>query len=257
MSKEEIETNTARRQAPRRIALLDGVWIYRRTTYMLGICALVALTGCATTNNVKQIDRLGGVGRTPKILVMTPDVKYYLLTAGGVTEPHAEWTETARRNFSGSLRAYANEQNFRLIESEEGERGESEVAYRKLYSAVGASILDHHFGPRKLPTKQGTFDWSLGPGIEEIADKYDADYALFSYYRDYQASGGRVALALVAAVAGIVVSTGGEGGFASLVDLETGDIIWFNKVEAGVGELRDEQNARATIDILFDNFPAS
>ena len=118
-------------------------------------------------------------------------------------------------------------------------------------------LLAHHFGVMKLPTKKGSFDWTLGPGIDVIGKKYNADYALFSYYRDYQASGGRVAFSFFAALVGVGVVTGGEVGFASLVDLRTGDIVWFNRVTAGVGELREEDGAMATINLLFKDLPVN
>ena len=91
----------------------------------------------------------------------------------------------------------------------------------------------------------------------QIGDKYRADYALFVYYRDYQASGGRVALSFFAALMGVGVITGGEIGFASLIDLRNGEIVWFNNVAAGVGELREEENARAAVDNLFKNLPVA
>jgi hypothetical protein len=97
----------------------------------------------------------------------------------------------------------------------------------------------------------------LGPDVKAIAQKHGADYALFSYYRDYQATGGRVAFAVLAAVAGVGVSRGQEFGFASLVDLQSGDIVWFNQVTAGVGELREKDGARATVEALFKNLPES
>ena len=221
---------------------------------MFAICILI-LGGCATTGVVKQIDRLDAVGDDPTILIITPDVKYFLLTAGGVAQPHAEWTKAARRNFSDSLHAYADARNIKTIVLEEDRLGTTEIAYQKLYSAVGASILAHHFGALKLPTKKESFDWSLGPGVKEIAEKYGADYALFSFYRDYQASGGRVAFAVLAAIAGVGVSAGQEYGFASLVDLRTGNIVWFNQVAVGAGELREKDGAKATIDVLFKDLP--
>ena len=138
-----------------------------------------------------------------------------------------------------------------------GQLTDAVTAYQKLYSAVGIMVLIHHFGPLKLPTKQGSFDWSMGPGMKAIADKYGADYALFSYYRDYQASAGRVAFAVLAAFACAGVSAGSESGFASLVDLRTGDIVWFNQVTKGVGELREKAGARATVDVLFKDLPES
>jgi hypothetical protein len=80
---------------------------------------------------------------------------------------------------------------------------------------------------------------------------------LFVFYRDYQASGGRVAFAILAAAAGAGVSTGSEHGFASLVDLKTGDIVWFNVVRAGSGELRDKNGAAAAVSVLFKDIPGA
>lgn len=219
--------------------------------------ALFFLAGCAMTSNVKQIDRLAAVDHdSPRVLVMTPDIKYFLLTAGGVPEPHAEWTSAARQNFSAALNDYANQRQVEIVALDaDAQPGATEIEYQKLYAAVGNSILVHYFGGVSLPTKQKSFDWSLGPGTRAIAEKYDADYALFSYYRDYQASDGRVAFAVLAAAAGIGLSMGSEGGFASLVDLNTGDIVWFNNVVAGAGELRDKSGARKTVDVLFKDLP--
>ena len=215
---------------------------------------VIVLGGCAATASVKQIDKLETMGESPRFLIMKPDVKYYLLPTGGVPVVQAEWTEAARINFSNSLNAYAAERNVDVV-AESDQLSETEITYQKLYAAVGSTVLNHHFGTLKLPTKEGNFDWSLGPGIAVIGKKYGADYALFSYYRDYQATGGRVAFSIFAALAGVGVSAGGEVGFASLVDLRNGDIVWFNRVASGVGELREADQARATVDELFKNLP--
>ena len=230
-----------------------------RTGYQrLFITALaIALGGCATAASVSQVDKLEVVGESPRFLIMPPDVKYYLMPTGGTPQVQAEWTEAARANFSASLNEYAAERNIDVVAVVEAEQmSEAEVSYQKLYAAVGSTVLNHHFGELKLPTKQGSFDWSLGPGISEIGEKYDADYALFSYYRDYQATGGRVAFAVFAAVAGVGVSAGLEVGFASLVDLRSGDIVWFNRVTSGAGELREADQARAAVDRLFKDLPS-
>lgn len=228
----------------------------RALGHLLILVLLLVVGGCATTASVKQVDRLAAVGEDPRILIMTPDVKYFLLTAGGVAEPHAEWTEAARRNFADSLKAYTDERNIDVIMPRgDDDLSAEEIKYQKLYSAVGTSILIHHFGALKLPTKQGSFDWGLGPGVKAIGEQYGADYALFSYYRDYQASGGRVAFAILAAAAGVGIGAGSETGFASLVDLNTGNIVWFNQVTVGSGELRNKDGARATINTLFKGLP--
>lgn len=221
--------------------------------------AVLVLAGCATSTTVQQINRLDAVDKAePRLLVMTPDIKYYLLTAGGVPQPHGEWTDAARRNFQQALVQFADSRGTNLVEiPETTELDEVEIGYQKLYSAVGMTILQNHFGPMKLPTKRGSFDWSLGPGVKELGERYGADYALFSFYRDYQASGGRVAFAILAAAAGVGVNTGSEQGYAALVDMDTGDIVWFNMVLTGQGELREQGGAQATVQQLFADLPVA
>jgi hypothetical protein len=214
------------------------------------------LSACAATQNVQQIETLESVGENPKVLLMPPDIRYYLVTAGGVPEPHAEWTEAARKNFSVAVQGFAEGIGANLEPLDDADLTPLEVRYRKLHEAVGFSVMTHHFGTLKLPNKNKTFDWSLGPGVQELADEYDADYALFVFYRDEQASGGRIALAVIAAAAGGYASAGSEHGFASLVDLKSGDIVWFNVVGAGTGELRDEAGAEAAVRTLFKDLPA-
>ncbi len=223
---------------------------------LFAVVALIALAGCAS-GPVREIDRLESVGENPRILIMEPDIKYYLLTASGVTQPHAEWTLAAKQNFADALTAYANERGTDVVTiSDSDQQGSAQIAYSKLHAAVGLTIRINHFGQLPLPSKEGEFDWGLGPGVAEIGEKYNADYALFTYYRDYEASGGRVAFAvLVAVAAGGIISTGAEEGFASLVDLRTGDIVWFNVIYTSAGELRDEEGAKQIVATLFANLP--
>jgi hypothetical protein len=228
-----------------------------KTTALL-LCVSL-LSGCATTMNVQQIDRLESVKENPRVILMPPDIRYYLLTAGGVPEPHAEWTEAAQANFATAIQDFADSIGTDLSIIDRDNLGETHFQYEKLHSAVGLTILHHQFGMYTLPSKGNgqVFDWSLGPGISALADEHDADYGLFVYYRDYQASGGRVAFAILAAAAGAAVATGSEHGFASLVDLRTGDIVWFNVVGAGSGELRDEASAAAAVNTLFQDIPTN
>lgn len=228
-----------------------------RQSILLAMVPL-ALAGCAATRNVQQIEALESpAGEAPTILLMPPDIRYYLVTAGGVREPQAEWTEAARNNFSAAVQGHAEKAGTDLKVLSDIDMTPAEIRYRKLHEAVGYSVLLHHFGSAKLPTKNGSFDWSLGPGVEELAAEHDADYALFAFYRDEQATGGRIALAiLTAAATGVATPAGAEYGFASLVDLKSGDIVWFNTVGAGSGELREIGGAQAAVAVLFRDMPA-
>ncbi len=237
--------------------------ISRRSLKNLALLAsgFVLLAGCVTPQTASQIDRLETVKENPRILLMPPDIKYYLLTAGGVSEPNREWTEAAQQNFSVALQEHAARIGTDLVTIDTAAAlSDEEEKYRRLHAAVGMTLQQNHFGmmplpSKKMPENERRFDWSLGPGVSKIGEKYDADYLLFCFYRDYQASGGRIAFAILAAYAGVGVSTGYEGGFASLVDLKTGDVVWFNSVAVGGGEMRDPDGARKAVQGLFKDMP--
>ncbi len=127
----------------------------------------------------------------------------------------------------------------------------------KLYEAVARSILVHKYNDNAtLPTKEDTFDWTLGEAVAPLRQTYDADYALFVFVRDSYSSGERVALAvIVAALFGGIMLGGQQVGLASLVDLETGAVVWFNLLTSRVGELRETGPAHDTVADLLDGFP--
>jgi len=229
------------------------------SSHLVAVLALAILAaGCATTQTVSHVSRLETTVEKPRILLMQPDVKYYLLTAGGMTEPHADWTAAAQKNFVVAVQDYATRRGSDLIVMDTSQpMGELETRYERLHGAVGNTVLANYFYGPKLPTKGEAFDWSLGPGVAPIGERYGADYALFSFYRDFQASGGRMAFAFVAAMAGVGISTGGQGGFASLVDLKTGEIVWFNLLQAGTADLRSPDGARQVMEELFKDLPKS
>lgn len=224
----------------------------------------LVLTGCgALTEHVRQVDTLEQPGgQPPTLLLMPPDIRYYSMTAGGGLEAHAEWTAAARSNFSSAARAFADERGMKLVVIDD-DMSAAQVRYRKLHDLVAEAVMLHHLGEARLPSKGKTFDWSLGPGIHEIAEQSDADYALFAFYSDKQATPGRMALGLLGAAAAaaatghvVLVPSGTvERGYASLVDLRTGDIAWFNVVQEGTGEFRDPEGARKAIAALFKNMP--
>ena len=42
---------------------------------------------------------------------------------------------------------------------------------------------------------------------------------------------------------------------ASLVDLSTGEILWFNRLVRGSGDLREAEKAKESLGALLDSFP--
>ena len=130
-----------------------------------------------------------------------------------------------------------------------------------MLEAVGSEILSNKYSNNALltlPTKKDKFDWTLGPEVQQLREVYAADYALFVYFRDSFASEGRMAMMVVmGALFGVVPAGGLQVGYASLVDLDTGDILWFNVVGSrGNLDLRKPEDCAELITKLMENFPA-
>lgn len=188
-----------------------------------------------------------------KVVVMPMDVELFSMSAGGVLEPQAEWTIQALDNLKAAIRNRSTENAaFNTFQ------GEADVAIdelNRLHGAVGAAINIHHLGPFKLPTKEGRLEWTLGPEVSLIKQKSGADYALFTFIRDSYASNERKAAIVVAALFGVGLTAGVQVGYASLVDLNTGDVVWFNRLIRGYGDLREPDNAKESLDALLQSFP--
>jgi hypothetical protein len=56
----------------------------------------------------------------------------------------------------------------------------------------------------------------------------------------------------------VVPTAGGlQTGYASLVDLNTGRVRWFNRLARGSGDLREADKAADTIEALLEQFPVT
>ena len=222
----------------------------------------VMVAGCvAKTHFVSE-------GTRPKtsqgrVLLMPSDIELYILKAGGMLEPKADWTETARSQVAAALKEELRTKDMELVLYQKPiDMPSKDYAHNqllKLHGAVGGAILVHKYVPRfQLPTKKDKFDWSLGQGVHGLADEYDAQYGLFIHLRDSYASGGRVTFMILTAIVtmGRFVPHGGaQLGFASLVDLRSGEIIWFNRLLRGTGDLRTLEPAREAVKELLTGIP--
>ncbi|MBL4613372.1 MAG: hypothetical protein JKY27_00645 [Magnetovibrio sp.] len=191
-----------------------------------------------------------------RVVLMPTDIELSNLTAGGMAVPNAEWTANAEKHFFNSLRDRLAQTNAEVRVSNKGlDQPPTQIKLIKLHEVVGNSLLV--FGPGSrlaLPTKTNG-KWTLGPSARFLKDHYQSDYALFVHIRDSYASGERVAAILVAGLFGVGLQGGVQRGFASLVDLNTGDVVWHNSIVRQQGELRTIDGARETADKLLTGFP--
>ena len=79
---------------------------------------------------------------------------------------------------------------------------------------------------------------------------------LFIHGAGAYSSGGRVAVVVGAALLGVSLPTGGQQVYASLVDLKTGKVVWFNVAVAAPGaDMRDPEGARVLVGSMLKDVP--
>ena len=227
----------------------------RLTRISFALLFVFGLSACATPS-LKFSDSLGAPGEDRTILLMPLDVELSTLRASGIAEPNATWTKAAKAHLDDALTEFLASRDAAFIkynlDTVDEERSSIQSQVQKLYPAVGGSIFLHK-GPAQqlyLPTKAETFDYTLGPGVRQLRKGQDARYGLFIHIRDSYATAGRIAVNLL-----IGGRRAAQVGYASLVDLETGDIVWFNYLLRATGDLREMDGARETLGVILTDFP--
>lgn len=240
--------------------------------------ALVLAISLATSACV-QSRQYADVQFTPpqgdyRLVVMRPDVAVNSLTTGGMAQPRADWTEQARGNIIEALRAEEASHGGKVLilskRSELPNVSAEEIAdLERLHYAVGNSIALHKYSGAALPTKRGKgLEYTLGEDAVSLGRRTGYDYALFMYAEDNIASTGRTALQVLG-VAGCAIGfcapSGGSNQFAyaSLVDLRTGEVVWFNILQTGsqlpgvsFGDIRTQQGATQMVERLLGRMKA-
>ncbi len=238
----------------------------RRWLAVLALALLLPLQALAYNQNRVATDESGKPVRIAgSVVVVEPDIELTLVTAGGLQEPRREWSEAARRLYPEAVARVldgagkARKPDFDLPDDLEATSRLGQVV--RLNEAVAMSIAVYTRSGSYLATKGRKLDWTLGEGVSELREATGADYALFTYIRDSYSSGGRAALRvlgfLAGAAVGQVVDIGGgqQVGVATLVDLRTGQVVWFNLMANQTGDLRDAAGAAETAKDLLRGFP--
>jgi hypothetical protein len=223
--------------------------------------AALLLCACETTRQQTEAGFHPPKG-TYHLIVMQPDVTAGLLTAGGMVEPREDWTNQARDNVVKAVEAQETRHGAVVkIAATTEDAGWDPAATENLvllHRAVGTAIAMHKYGMQPLPTKKDRFDWTLGEQAVAFGAATHYDYALFLHAQDSFSSGGRRALqaaGFLGCLVGVCVAVSGgqQIAFASLVDLKTGDVVWFNMLATGVGDIRTPEGANQMVTRLLES----
>jgi len=238
----------------------------------IAIAATVALG--VTTSACVETRQFADLQFTPpqsdyKLLVLRPDVNVNELTAAGLSQPRADWTEQARANIIAALQAQQAGRGGKMLVA--GRRGEvpgvdaqTVAEIERLNYVVDQSIVLHKYYGIYLPTKRGRgLDYTLGEAAVDLGRKTGFDYMLFLHAEDNRASAGRTALQVIGIAGCIIGFCAPSGGanqlaYASLVDLKSGNVVWFNVLQTGsqlpglsFGDIRTPQGAAQMVERLL------
>jgi hypothetical protein len=234
------------------------------------VCCVVLLAACATPKKSALHESLA---KSPdqtlprKVLLLPVDIRLHEVSTGGVTEKVDEWSNTASTRAAQCVREEANSRH--LFEIVEGPplSPEDKAAldqYIALYDVVAGSayVASHSVYPA-WTERAKTFDYTLGPGLKDLAEHTGIDAALLVSGSDYISSSGRRAAmamgALLGAFTGVVVMPAGGISFISVgvIDLRSGNVIWFGTDQSGGTDFRNEADIRRMLDGLFQTYPGA
>lgn len=198
---------------------------------------------------------------TARIVLMRPSIKVGAQSTGGMFEPNADWTAQARENIGAALLTAQTTLGNTVIPYEEGSSKDPMLLsqYRNLFSSLAGSVIEYQFfRGNRLPSKvrrDSGFEWSIGPDIKSLPGLHGADYALFITTEDHYGSTGRKLLQFAAALGGVGVTSGVHKGYAGLIDLSTGELVWLNADHQMGGDVRTPEGAVKRVGQLLEGFP--
>ena len=189
------------------------------------------------------------------------------ISVAGLYEPKVEWTELSRQNVTSALEHHLAALGVEVVPYAPPE-GPLRIHPHhtqaiKLFEAVRQTIFEYKYVPAssrsaapRLATKKDKFDWTLGEAVMPLRQDYDADHALFIVMQDTQPTAGRTAMNVLMTYLFLSLETSdNQFGFAALVDLRSGDLVWTNLVARQLGDLRKPATAAESVSRLVQDIP--
>lgn len=220
---------------------------------------LLAAAPAASAKTLADTSFVFPADKPVRIVVFRPDVTVGTIGIGGLEEANADWTATARTHLEAALKAnqLARQNELTMLPEQEGETALLFAEYQALFRVVAQAVVADKLADGKLPAKKGRFDWTLGPGTQKLGAIANADYALFLYTQDAFATAGRkVTNLLGGGLLSLFSSDGIHRGYAALVDLSTGNLVWFNVDPGAGGDPRQPDGAAKRINQLLSTMPS-
>lgn len=230
--------------------------------YLASLFLLVfVISGClpAIKSNVPELETRAA--DIKKIVLLSPKVEIYEISAGGVKEKRDAWCSTGRQNVEKALQKTFKEKGVYLSSLKLSKKTKKEIEeINALYRAVAYSIYNHTFfygqNPNLFPERIQNFDYSIG-SVEKLLKKYQADGLLIVYGADEISTKGRKALQVIQ-----TINPFGQGSQAGMTTMvigltdTSGSVLWFRtKAHAGGYDLRESESTQVFVKELLSDYP--
>ena len=204
-----------------------------------------------------------------RVVVLSPEFRVFVQSAGGVREIEPDWTTKAQDSLTLAVeRHLRHDPRFSVsapVDPASAEEADLLREHVELFKIVAMnSTMLIRAGGKAWEEKKIQYDYTLGDGLALYADRANADYAFMIGGAQVKQTGGSIFMQLaLAGTLGVVMPGGGTYLMLALVDMRTGNIVWFNSLEGGEvfgmtgSDLRDEGTANEIVGKLFDQFPQS
>ena len=230
--------------------------------FFLAFCVVAVLTGCAAGRTYTAMENGEAFPKLRKILLLPPEVRMQEVSAGGIAELVDEWSRKANDNLVLALKQQVSEkQIFDIVEMPSLSEAEHEIVeqHTAMYEVVAANV--YQFGKlndESWSERAKDLNYTIGPGLQFLAQKTGADAALFLVGLDTVSSTGRRVLFVVTTIMfGLpIIPPGFSYVAAGLVDLQSGKLLW-QSYDYGIGslDLREPQDARSLTASVLETYP--
>ncbi len=175
-----------------------------------------------------------------KISLISTDIELTKINSNSLRNTNAQWTLKAENNIRHSLnQLLVNQGNeFLIYKIPSRESNADLIELISLQGLVNQSILSYF--QVQLPSKNN-FDWSIGPDAKLLKNSSGADYGLFLSFR--------------AGFNAAADTLNYQVGMFSLVDLTSGQTVWFTLQSNRQSDIRDREKAFLVIRDMLKTFP--
>jgi len=201
----------------------------------------------------------GGTPFPAALVAAQPEVQVRELTAAGSLEKVPQWADQASKGIAAALNGVlAGRSDLTTVAMPKLTDAEQDSLedFLATYWVVGQNAhLMMQFGGSAWAHKRNKFDYTLGEGLPWLREKTGADAVVIALGDDIVSSGGRMAMTVLAAAAGVGLPTGRSIILFGVVNLHNGDIAWLHYDQSGVRDLKNAESAKVMTEAVFKTLP--